>query len=106
MGLLDDLLAIKRELARDMPPSIYAVRCHPADARALRRIEPIPNKTWFTPFGGIPLFVDPRVPRGVVRYAASREEWEGWLRDEWRDHLIATLRRRLETLAPHRCAGG
>ncbi len=93
--LMADLLAAKAAIAA-LPPVLQAVKLHPADvARFRHAADPMPHKTLFGPWGGLPLFRDVRVPRGTYRGAFDRATVDAWILEEWREHLLDVLRWRI-----------
>jgi hypothetical protein len=96
---LDDFLEAKRLVDAIAPPPMYAVKLHPADEPLFRQAAHPPlNKTIFGPFGGVPVFWDVRMPRGRAAIARDRATYHAWLREEWRNHLLSVLRRRMHAL--------
>lgn len=98
MSLLDDMLAIKREIDA-MPPPLLAVKCHPADEYLFRRLTDQPlHKTIFSEFGSIAVYWDVRMPRGRFLPAYDRATVDAWRLQEGREYLLRVLRRRVLTL--------
>lgn len=79
MGLLDDMLRIKRELDASAPPPMYAVKCHPATGYRLQRewraAEP---DTLSALCSQPPIYHDMGVPIGQVLVAQTRQLADFW----------------------------
>lgn len=96
--MLDDMLRVKAELDA-LPPPLLAVKCHPADANALRRANrPTgPTNSLLSMFS-VELFVSLDVPRGRCVPAYDRALVNAWRLEGYREHLLTVLRRRLRAL--------
>lgn len=99
MSLLDDMMAIKRELDA-LPPPLLAVKCNPSDEPLLRRATHPPlNKTIFSDFGSIAVYWDVQMPRGCFVPAYDRATVDAWRLQEWREYLVNKLRWRVQSLS-------
>ena len=107
MGLLEDLMRVKRELDATAPPPMYAVKCHPMHGYLLSQtlaalVPDTLRGLWTLP----PIYHDATMPLGQVLVAQTRQMADFWRteaqmayweqRREQVGRLVTVLRRVLD----------